>query len=88
MSDLTPTETENVLRAMKFLHARLRNWNGVAAALEMDSDAFARVRRTRIVTARLTFRLARVLGVGIDAVLEGRFAPSGVCPHCAGQVPE
>ena len=88
MSDLTPAETENVLRAMKFLHARLRSWNSVAAALEMDSDAFARVRRTRIVTARLTFRLARVLGVGIDSILAGDFAPAGICPHCAGQLPE
>jgi hypothetical protein len=88
MSDLTSTETANVLRAMKFLHARLGTWDSVAAALQMDFDAFTRVRRTRIVTERLTFRVARVLGVGIDAVLAGDYAPAGLCPHCAGKLPE
>lgn len=88
MSDLTTTETANVLRALKFLHAQLRTWDSVAAALQFDSDAFARVRRTHIVTERLTFRVARALGVGIDDVLSGDFAPAGVCPHCAGKLPE
>lgn len=88
MSDLTPSETANVLQAMKYLHARLGTWGAVSAALNMDPDAFNRVRRTKIITARLTFRLARVLGTGIDPLLSGHYAPKGTCPHCTAELPE
>ena len=30
----------------------------------------------------LALRIARLVGVGVDDVLGGKYPPAGVCPHC------
>lgn len=86
MSDLANTEQANVRRALKFLRARLGTWESVYAALDADARAVRGMTAGQEVTASIAFRIARLVGVGVDDVLSGRYAPSGICPHCGGQL--
>lgn len=82
MSDLTKQEQEHVRRALKYLRARMGKWETVYAALDTDNRAIRQMVAGKEVTASVAFRVARVIGVGVDAVLAGNYAPPGVCPNC------
>ena len=88
MSDLTKQEQANVRRALKFLRARMGTWDSVYAALDTDSRAVRGMINGKEVTPTVTFRVARIAGVGVDAVLTGQYAPANVCPHCGNELPE
>ena len=82
MSDLTAKEQANVRTAIRFLHARLGRWETLAKALHSHK------RSLRIpASASMAVRVARLAGVGVDAVLTGAYPPAGACAHC-GHVTE
>ncbi len=88
MSDLTKQEQDNVRRALRFLRARLGTWDAVAAALDAHPKTLELARTRGGVSASMTFRVARVAGVGVDDILSGKYAPDGVCPNCGEKLPE
>jgi hypothetical protein len=77
VSDLTAEEQKNVLTTLRFLRVRCGGAELLAKSLRVD-------RRTlnRPANASVAIRAARLAGVGVDDVLEGRFPPQGTCPHC------
>jgi hypothetical protein len=76
-ADLTPAEQANVRAAARFLRARMGCWANVAKALRVDKKT------VRLAASPTTaFRIARLAGVGVDAVLTGAYPPPGACPHC------
>jgi hypothetical protein len=74
---LTAKEAANVRAAAHFLRARMGGWRNVAKALRVDLST-AKSAPTPI----LAFRLARLVGVGVDDVLAGKYPPAGTCAHC------
>lgn len=88
MSDLTITEQKHVRTALRYLRNRVGAWEPVADALGFKCDTIDKVvnQRGRSVSPTMAFRVARLAGVTIDDLLEGRFLP-GACPRC-GHVPD
>lgn len=82
MSDLTNQEAANVRAALQFLRVRLGGWSSVAKALKFKEITLKHVASGRTVSASLTMRVAKLVGVGIDDLLAGKFPPPGTCPHC------
>jgi len=74
---LSPKEAVNVRTAARFLRASMGGWLNVAKALHVDVST-----AKRAPTPILAFRLARLVGVGVDDVLTGKYPPAGVCAHC------
>ncbi len=82
MSDLSLTEQKHVRTALRYLRRRIGTWAPVAEALRVAPATMEKVvNERRAVTASLAFRVARLAGVPIDDVLEGRYLP-GACPRC------
>jgi hypothetical protein len=79
---LTAKEAANVRAAAHFLRARMGGWRNVAKALRVDLST-AKSAPTPI----LAFRLARLVGIGVDDVLTGKYPPVGACAYC-GHVAE
>lgn len=87
MSDLTLTEQKHVRTALRYLRRRLGSGMALAEALRFSPDRVKKVAGGRSpVTANMAFRVARLAGVEIDALLAGRYLP-GACPRC-GYVPD
>jgi hypothetical protein len=87
MNALTTKEQENIRRALRFLKARFRTWRSVAGVLGLYQANAAKLAKLAVegaATVDLAFRIARIIGVGIDDVLAGRYVPDGMCPHCGG----
>jgi hypothetical protein len=75
--DLTQAEVAHVRAAARFLRARMGGWVMVAKALRVSKKT-ARLAST----PTMALRIARIAGVGVDAVLAGEYPPAGTCPHC------
>jgi len=82
ISDLTTEERAHVRAAAQFLRARCGGWREVAKALRFSTDTVK-----KRATPTLALRIARLAGVGVDDVLEGRFPAPGTCPHCGHTTP-
>lgn len=82
MSDLTSEEQTHVRAALRFLRARCGGWRNVCKALRVAKSSMARITGGGTVTASVAVRVARLVKVGVDDVLTGRFPPPGTCPHC------
>jgi transcriptional regulator with XRE-family HTH domain len=81
--DLSDEEELNVRTALRFLHYRCGGWEALTKALGVTDGTLSKIANgERAVTPRLTFRIARFAKVGVDDILDGRFAPAGTCPHC------
>lgn len=80
MSDfnLTAEEQANVRAAVRFLRVKCGGWEPAAKLLKSPRIQLAR----GVVHPMLAFKVARVAGVGVDDVLQGRYPPEGVCRHC------
>lgn len=74
---LTSKEAANVRAAARFLRARMGGWKNVAKALHVDPTTAYKAS-----SPNLAFRLARLVGVGVDDILTGKYPPPGTCPHC------
>lgn len=80
---LTPEQSDNVLRALRFLGKRYRTPAALAAALGVNVEAMWKARAPkRRKSARLALVVARVAGVGVDDVLAGKWPDGCECPHC------
>ena len=81
--DLTLAEQEHVRNALQLFRARVGGWATTAKILHFDEITVLKAGNgTRTVTASMTFRLARVLGVTVDDLLRGRVTDLGTCPRC------
>lgn len=88
-SDLSGEEQRRVRVALKHIHARLGDWRLVAKVLRYARSTVADTAcGNAAVTASMAFRIARFLGVPIDALINGDFTPPSVCPYCKQPVPE
>lgn len=82
MSDLTSKEQANVRAALQFLRSRCGGWEPLAKVLKSKDSTLRRMAAGRTVTAGLAVRIARLVSVGVDDVLAGRFPEPGTCAHC------
>lgn len=83
-TDLSPEEQANVRRALKFLGRRFGTQATLAKALGVPRSTVRHVAYERKVgvSASMTFRVARLADVSIDALLKGEWPRSETCPHC------
>lgn len=83
---LSDAEVANVLRAVAFLRTRYGGARGLAVALGVNGRAIERLggSRGRRPSPEIVFRVARLAGATIDAILGGAWPPEGTCPHCGG----
>lgn len=87
--DLTAEEQEHVRTALVFLHAKFGGWRNVAKTLRFEQKFLADiVRRRRNVSASLAFRLARLVAIGVDDLVAGRWPEPGTCPKCGFKPPK
>lgn len=87
MSDLTLTEQKHVRTALRYLRHRVGTWAPLAKALHCATETAKKAASGHDnVSARLAFKVARVAGVSMDDLLEGRYLP-GACPKC-GHMPD
>lgn len=83
MSDFTAEEQAHVRAALHFLHLRSGRWATLGRALRFHGYNLSNVANGhRAVTAKLVLRISKLVGVGFDDVLAGRFPPPGTCAHC------
>ena len=75
---MTPEEQTNVRAALRFLRARFGGWLVLARTLGVSKSTAKRPNPGPV----LAFRVARLAGVGVDAVLSGAFPAPGTCPNC------
>ncbi len=80
--DLTPNEQENVRKALAFLRARFGGWFQVAKVLRVNDTTVGAMAKGRTVTPMIAFRIARIVKVGVDDLLAGKFPEPGTCAHC------
>jgi hypothetical protein len=80
---LSPDQQEHVINALYFLRVKFENWKPVARLLGFEEASLADVRaKRRSVSTNLAFRLAKVIGIGIDDLLAGKWPEPGMCPRC------
>lgn len=82
MSDLTAQEEANVRAALNFLRLRLGGWVHVSKALNVNEYTVTKAANGRTVSASLTMRIAKLVSVGVDDLLAGKYPPAGTCPYC------
>src|SRR5262245_51977273 len=72
---LPAVEEAHVRAALRVLKRRYGDWKGLAKAMAMPLKSLERIvsGRDRIVPAALAIRTAKLAGVAVDDVLEGRF---------------
>lgn len=81
---LTPTERENVRRAIVYLTGRYASLAACVEALGMTEDALKKARSPRRAqTYRLACIVARAANVPVEKILGGLW-PGDQCPHCGG----
>lgn len=80
--DLTTQEQNNVRVALRYLRLRFGGWLPLSKALRFKDTTLANAANGRVVTAALAFRIARLVDVGVDDLLGGKFPVPGVCPYC------
>lgn len=86
--DLTRDEQTKVRTALRFLHLRFGGWLPLGKALGQKETTLSNVSAGRAaVTPRLAFRIARLVKIGIDDLLLGKFPHPNACPYC-GHVAE
>lgn len=83
LESLTPEEQECVRVALRVLLVRYGTWVKVAEVLGVPAGRLYKVHgKHGPPTAGLALRVARVAGVAVDDVLEGKFPADGSCPMC------
>ncbi|MBX3226357.1 MAG: hypothetical protein KIT84_44600 [Labilithrix sp.] len=85
---LTLEEQDAVLRGLQFLRAKLGGWKNVAKLVRFKEPTLGDVAgKRRGVSPELAFRVAKVVGVSISDLLEGRWPEPGTCPRCGYRSP-
>jgi DNA-binding XRE family transcriptional regulator len=81
--DLTKQEQQHVRAALRFLRARMGGWSSVSKTLRFNENTLSGMATGhRAPSVILAFRIAKLVKVGVDDVLAGRFPAPGTCPHC------
>lgn len=82
-NDLTAKEQRAVRATLHVLRLRVRSWKPLGKTLRYEANTLSKIASGgSAVTATLALRLARHLGVTMEAVLAGEWLPPGTCPHC------
>jgi len=80
---LSLEQQEHVINALYFLRVKFESWRPIAKLLHFEEASLADVRaKRRSVSANLAFRLAKLLGIGVDDLLTGKWPEPGMCPRC------
>jgi hypothetical protein len=80
---LTPEEQECVRVAMRVLRVRFGSYAKIARMIGADTRNTARWGHAKgKPDARVALTVARLAGVPVDDVLQGRFPASDSCPFC------
>jgi hypothetical protein len=88
VSDLTDQEQANVRKALAVLRLRCGTWVTLAKALRVKYSTLQRAAGGHdAVSARLALRTARLVGIGIDDILVGKWPPPNTCAHCGQPMP-
>jgi hypothetical protein len=82
MNDLTSQEEANVRAALQFLRLRFGGWASLAKALRFKEKTLGNVAKGRGVSASMAVRVAKLVNMGVDDLLAGKFPPPGTCPYC------
>jgi hypothetical protein len=83
VSDLNEQEQAHVRAALAYLHTRFGTWRLVAKALHAKYWSLRRViDGNDNASASIAFRVARLGGASIDALLAGKWPDPNTCPHC------
>lgn len=83
MNDLTLEEQKNVRIALRLLRRRVGGWEPVAKVLRFQANTLEKATNGRSgVTPTMALRVARFVGMSVDDLLAGKYAPPGTCPHC------
>jgi hypothetical protein len=81
--DLTAKEQAAVRVALRFLHVRFGGWVNLTKALRFKGCTLRIVAGGhKTVSASMAVRVARLVSVGVDDLLAGKFPPPGSCPLC------
>jgi len=80
--DLTVAEQQCVRVALRFLRVRFRGWTSLSQALRVKDTTLSKIAGRGTVTASIAIRTARLVRVGIDELLVGKYPPPGSCPLC------
>lgn len=71
------------MNAILCLRTKLDGWTPVAKLLHVKEQSLINMRSGhRNVSVTLAFRVARVLGVGFDALIAETWMEPGMCPRC------
>jgi len=82
-ADLSLDEQERVRNAIIRVRLQFGGLKMLAQVLHFDHTTLIHVcKERRAVTASMAFRLARLIGVGIDDLLAGKWPEPGTCPRC------
>jgi hypothetical protein len=82
-ADLTLEEQEHVRNAIILIRGQFGGWKSLGQVLHFDPPTLIHVvKERRAVTASMAFRVARIIGVGIDDLLAGKWPGEGACPRC------
>lgn len=85
--DLSLDEQKHVLAYLTMLRARFGNWVTLEQALPVSHSARVDITSGRTeISATVAFRIARLMGVSIAAILDGSAFPPGTCKHCGHPV--
>lgn len=87
--DLSLDEQKRVLAYLTMLRARLGTWTALERALPFSHSTRVEITEGRAeVSAALAFRVAKMMGVSIGAILDGSAFPPGTCRHCGNPLDE
>jgi DNA-binding phage protein len=80
---LSPEESANVRKAVRFLRTRIGGAAQLAEELGVGRKLIEKAcSKNGKPGAGLAIRAARLAGVSVDALLRGEYPPEGVCAHC------
>jgi transcriptional regulator with XRE-family HTH domain len=88
LNRLAPDEGENVLAALGVLRSRRGSWALVATVMGVTKRQLSAYRNGELrPSAGLALRVARLAGVAVDDVLNGKFAAPRKCHECGRMLP-
>lgn len=81
---LNEQQQRNVRTALRFLRLRVGGWAPLAAGLGSSPNTLERVAngRGRRPTVSLALRIALLVEVSFDELVNGHWLSPRVCPHC------
>jgi hypothetical protein len=85
MNDLTTQEEAHVRAALHFLRLRFGGWASLAKTLKFTEKTLGNVANRQTVSASMAMRIAKLVNVGVDDLLAGKFPSPGTCPYCGHQ---